>query len=82
MGCLNLGSCPNCVNSSNVVGEIQCQLLNERALSTGERCTFECVTLLLSFHKGTLVYIELYSGTFSIPFLCPSYLDALLRLSC
>ena len=38
------------MNSDHVVAEIQFELLNERALSTREQCTFESVTLLLSFH--------------------------------
>ena len=39
---------------TNVVAEIQLKLLNERALSTGEPCTCEYVTLFQSFHRGTL----------------------------
>ena len=39
---------------TNVVAEIQLKLLNERALSTGEPCSCEYVTLLQSFHRGTL----------------------------
>ena len=42
------------MNSANVVAEIQLKLFNERALSTGELCTCEYVTLLQSFHRGTL----------------------------
>ena len=39
---------------TNVVAEIQLKLLNERALSTGEPCSCEYVTLLQSFHRGAL----------------------------
>ena len=39
---------------TNVVAEIQLKLLNERALSTGEPCSCEYITLLQSFHRGTL----------------------------
>ena len=39
---------------SYVVTEIQLKLRNERALSTGEPCTSEYVTLLRSFYRGTL----------------------------
>ena len=35
----------------NVVAEIQLKLLNERALSTGEPCTCEYVTLLQTFQR-------------------------------
>ena len=54
LGLLSFGSCLNCINSENVVAEIQLKLLNKRALSTGEPCTCEYVTLLQSFHRGTL----------------------------
>ena len=54
LGLLNFVSCPNCMNSANVVAEIQFKLLNDRALSTGEPCAYEYVTLLQSFHRGTL----------------------------
>ena len=42
------------MSSANVVAKIQFKLLNERALSTGEPRTCENVTLLQSFHRGTL----------------------------
>ena len=42
------------MNSANVFAEIQLKLLNEGALSTGEQCTCEYVTVLQSFHRGTL----------------------------
>ena len=51
---LSFGPCENCMSSSNIVAEIQFKLLNERVLSTGEPCTCEYVTLLQSFHRGTL----------------------------
>ena len=51
---ISFRSCPNCMGSANIVAEIQFRLLNERVLSTGEPCTCEYVTLLQSFHRGTL----------------------------
>ena len=51
---LNCGSCPNSVNSTDVVAENQFKFLNERVLSAGEPCTCDYVTLLQSFHRGTL----------------------------
>ena len=54
LGLLSFGPCPNCMSSANIVAEIQFKLLNERVLSTGEPCTCEYVTLLQSFHRGTL----------------------------
>ena len=42
------------MNSANVVAEIQFKLLIERAVSTGEPCACEYITLLQSFHRGTL----------------------------
>ena len=51
---VRFGSCPNCMNSANVVAEIQFKLLNESALNSGELCPCEYVTLLQSFHRGTL----------------------------
>ena len=50
----SFGFCPNCMNSANVVAEIQLKLLNERALSTEEQCTCEYVTFLQSLHRGRL----------------------------
>ena len=47
-------SCQNCMSSANLVAEIHQQLWNKRALITGEPCTCEYVTLLQSFHRGTL----------------------------
>ena len=44
----------NVVGDVNFVTEIQLKLLNERTLSTGVPCTCEYVTLLQSFHRGTL----------------------------
>ena len=54
LGLLSFGSCPNCMGSANIFAEIQFKLLNERALSTREPCACEYVTLLQSFHRGTL----------------------------
>ena len=54
LGLLSFEFCPICLNSANVVTEIQLKLRNERALSTGEPCTSEYVTLLQSFYRGTL----------------------------
>ena len=42
------------MNLADVVAEIQLKLSNERALSTGGPWTCEYVTLLRSFHRGTL----------------------------
>ena len=68
------------MSSANIVAEIQFELLNERA---EEPCTCKYVTLFQSFHRGTLSIIHWYiTQFFSLPFLCPSYLDALLRLPC
>ena len=52
----------------------------EGALSTGEPGTCEYVTLLQSFHRSTLSIHWYIAQTFSLPFPCPSYVDALLRL--
>ena len=51
---LHFGSCQNCMSSANLVAEIHQKLCNKRVLSTGEPCTCEYVTLLQSFHRGTL----------------------------
>ena len=68
------------MSSANIAAEIQFELLNKRA---EEPCTCKYVTLLQSFHRGTLSIIHWYIAQFfSLPFLCPSYLDALLRLPC
>ena len=64
--------CESCRRSS-------LETCNKRVLSTGEPCTCEYVTLLLSFHRGTLS-ISTYLKTFSLPFPCPSYLDDYLGL--
>ena len=45
--------CLNCMRSTNIA-KVQFKFLNERALSTGEPCTFEYVTMLQSFHRGPL----------------------------
>ena len=44
----------NCMISVTVVAEIRFKLFNQRALSTGEPCTCEYVTLLQSLHRGPL----------------------------
>ena len=54
LGTLSFRPCPNCISSANLVAEIQLELLNERALSTGEPCTYEHVTLVQSFYRGTI----------------------------
>ena len=54
MGLLNVGSCQSGLNFADAVAEIQLKLSNERALSTGRPWTCEYVTLLQSFHRGTL----------------------------
>ena len=51
---LSFESCPKCMSHGNAVAEIQFKLLNERGLGTGEPCTCEYVTLVQSFHRGTL----------------------------
>ena len=68
------------MSSGNIVAEIQFEFLNER---TEEPYTCKHVTLLQSFHRGTLSIIHWYIAQFfSLAFLYPSYLDALLRLPC
>ena len=42
------------MSSANLVREIHQKLCEKRALSTGELSTCEYVTLLQSFHRGTL----------------------------
>ena len=42
------------VSSASIDAEIQFKLLSERVLTTGKSCTCEYVTLLQSFHRGTL----------------------------
>ena len=54
LGLLHFGSCQNWMSSANLVAEIHYKLWNKRALSTGETCTWEYVTLPQSFHRGTL----------------------------
>ena len=56
------------------VAEIQSKLSNEKALSSGEPCTCENVTLLQSFHRGTL------SIHWYIAQNCPSYLHSFLYI--
>ena len=52
LGLLHFESCKNCMSCA--VAETHQKLWNKRALSTGEPCTCEYVTLLQSFHRGTL----------------------------
>ena len=49
---LHFRSCQNCMSSANFIVEIH--LRNKIVLSPGEPCTCEYVTLLQSFHRGTL----------------------------
>ena len=42
------------MGSANFVAKIYQKLWNKSALSTGEPCTWEYVTLPQSFHRGTL----------------------------
>ena len=42
------------MSSANIVAQIHWNLSNKRALSTAELCACEYVTLLQSFHRGTL----------------------------
>ena len=66
----HFGSCQNRVSSANLVAQIHQKLCNRRALSTGEPCTCEYVTLLQSFHRGILIihwYIaQNFQPTFSM----------------
>ena len=64
------------MTSANLVAEIQFKFSIKRALSTGEPCAYEHITLFQSFHRVTLS-IQWY-----IPLPCPFYLDALLRQPC
>ena len=50
----HLGSFQNRVSSAILVAQIHQKLCNRRALSTGDPCTCEYLTLLQSFHIGTL----------------------------
>ena len=51
---LHFRSCQNRMSSASLVAEINQKLCNKRILSTGDPCTCEYVTLLQSFHRGTL----------------------------
>ena len=51
---LHFRSCQNCMSSANLAAEIYQKLCNTKVLSAGEPCTCEYVTLLHSFHRGTL----------------------------
>ena len=67
---LNFGSCQNCMRSANLFSEIHQNRCNKRVLSTGEPCTCEYVTLLQSFHRGTLsihwYIVQNFQPTFSM----------------
>ena len=69
LGLVHFGSCQNCLSSVNLVAEIHWKLWNKRALSKGEPCTCEYVTLLQSFvclflcYSGNLeCQIDIFSG--------------------
>ena len=51
---LHFRTCQNCLSSANLVAKIHQKLCNKRVSSTGEPCTCKYVTLLKSFHRGTL----------------------------
>ena len=51
---LHFRSCQNYMSSANLVAEIHQKLCNKRVLSTGEPHTCEYVSLIQSFHRGTL----------------------------
>ena len=53
------------------------KLWNKRALSNGEPCTCECVTLLQSFHRGTLSTYLFIAQNFQSTF----YMTVLFRRS-
>ena len=54
LGTLSFRPSANCISSANLVAEIQLELLNERALSTGEPRTCEYVTFVQSFYRGAI----------------------------
>ena len=64
---LNFGSCPNCMSSASLVAEIQFKILNERALSTGEPCTCEYVTML--FNMFSCEFSKNFQNSFSTEYL-------------
>ena len=51
---VDFGSCQNCMSSANLVAQIHQKLCNKRDLRSGGPCTGKYVTLLQSFHRGTL----------------------------
>ena len=70
-----------CMRSANLAAKIHCKRRNKKALIIGELFTCKYVTLLQSYNRSTLsIDISTWLKTFSLPFLCPSYLDACLRL--
>ena len=48
---LHFGSWQNCMSIANLFAEIHLNFSNESFLSTGEPCTYECITLLQSIHR-------------------------------
>ena len=65
---LNFESWQNGMSSVNLVKEIHLKLLNERALSSGEPCTCEYVTLFQSFYRGALSIYWYIAQTFQLTF--------------
>ena len=77
---LHFASCQNCMSSAKLATENHQKLCNKRVLSTGEPCACEYVTLLLSFHRGTLNIHWYIAQNFQPTFPYLSYLDAYLGL--
>ena len=65
---LHFASCQNCMSSAKLATENHQKLCNKRVLSTGEPCACEYVTLLQSFHRGTLNIHWYIAQNFSLPF--------------
>ena len=74
VGLLSFGPFPNCMSYVTIFAESEFKVFDEIVLNTGGPFTCEYVTLFQSIHRGTL------SIHWYITFLCPSDLDALLRL--
>ena len=77
---LHFASCQNCMSSAKFATENHQKLCNKRVLSTGEPCTCEYVTLLQSFHRGTLNIHWYIAQNFQPTFPYLSHLDAYLGL--
>ena len=77
---LHFASCQNCMSSAKLATENHQKLCNKRVLSTGEPCACEYVTLLQSFHRGTLNIHWYIAQNFQPTFPYLSYLDAYLGL--